>query len=329
MVNSSRRNPDSSLCLGIDLSGTNLQAALVDEQNVIHARSWRRTLAREGSEAVLGRIEEAARDVCAEAGCELAAIPAVGIVSPGGIDHASGVVLDAPNLGWTDLPLRDLLQKRLGRPVIVENDVNGAAWGEFTARQGRDAAAGDLLGVWVGTGVGGGLILNGAIHHGPFSTAGEIGQTVIAPQERTGSRTVEDHASRTGFSRFIRGQLEVADDSVLRAAVDPETGIVPAPEFQRAWTGGDDLAGRTVARMSTALGTAIANTVTLLAIDRVVIGGGVTEVLGEPFLRLIRAVFEENVFPERCRSCALELTRLEADAGLVGAAMLARAEFAA
>ncbi|TVQ55589.1 MAG: ROK family protein, partial [Phycisphaerales bacterium] len=290
------------------------------------ARTWRPTRAHEGSEAVLGRIEEAAREVCEKAGCDLAGIPAVGIVSPGGIDRASGVVLDAPNLGWTDLPLRELLQSKLGRPVVVENDVNGAVWGEYMAAREEDAEGSDLLGVWVGTGVGGGLILNGAIHHGPLSTAGEIGQTVIAPHEPTGLRTVEDHASRTGFSRFIRQQLESLPDSVLRAAVDAETGVVPAPELQRAWMGGDELARRTIDRVTNALGVAIANTVTLLAIDRVVIGGGVTEALGEPFLDAIRGVFEANVFPARCRSCSLQMTRLEADAGLIGAALLARTE---
>ena len=317
---------DAAPRLGIDLGGTNMQAALVDERSAILARTWRPTRAHEGSEAVLGRIEEAVREVCGKAGCDLNGIPAVGIVSPGGIDHASGVVLDAPNLGWTDLPLRELLQSRLGRPVVVENDVNGAVWGEYMATRQENAAARDLLGVWVGTGVGGGLILNGALHHGPLSTAGEIGQTVFAPHEPTGLRTVEDHASRTGYSRFIRQQLDSFPDSVLRAAVDAETGVVPAPELQRAWMGGDQLARRTIDGMTAALGVAIANTVTLLALDRVVIGGGVTEALGEPFLDAIRAVFGENVFPARGRSCSLSMTKLEADAGLIGAALLARTE---
>ncbi len=148
-------------------------------------------------------------------------ISAIGVAAAGAIDIPRGVVLEAPNLGWHDVPLRDLLAGKLGRPVALDNDVNGAVWGEYHLGAGRGHD--DLLGVWVGTGVGGGLVLDGRLHHGQFFTAGEIGNTVMNPTGGPGERTVEDLCSRTAMKRVLGARVTTQQIARAYTEGDPAT----------------------------------------------------------------------------------------------------------
>ena len=145
-------------------------------------------------------------------------IAAVGIAAPGAIDMPNGIVIEAPNLKWPNIPLRDELRRRIGRQVVVDNDVNAAIWGEFKLGAGRGFR--DCLGVWCGTGVGGGLVLDGHLHHGSLHTAGEFGQQTIYPHAPRGGRIIEDFCSRTGISRLVRRMGE--GFSWFHAAPDPK-----------------------------------------------------------------------------------------------------------
>src|SRR5688572_18070852 len=120
----------SPLVIGIDLGGTNMQIGVVDARNKVIGRERRKTKANEGAQAVIERIAEGVKRACDYADVSLRDIKAVGIATAGAIDIPNGIVLEAPNLKWYDLPIRDLLQKKLKRPVVVDNDVNGAVWGE-------------------------------------------------------------------------------------------------------------------------------------------------------------------------------------------------------
>lgn len=311
------------LTIGIDLGGTNAQLGALDVEHGIVARIGLKTQAAEGFDAVLDRLAEGVRELCREASVELEQIASVGIAAPGAIDIPNGVVLEAPNLGWRNVPVRDLLQQRVGRPVLVDNDVNAAAWGEFQLGAAADFA--DCLGVWLGTGVGGGLVLDGQLYHGSLFTAGEFGQQTIEPHEPRGRRTIEDHCSRTGMSRVIRTWLPEYPDSVLADTAQGPDAVTPNKVLTAAWHDGDALAELVVSNAANLLGIGIANAVTLLAIECVIIGGGVTEALGQPFVDLVRRSFDEYVFPAVNRSCELRITKLEADAGLLGAALLASA----
>jgi glucokinase len=323
----------TQLVIGIDLGGTNMQAGVVNAANTIIGRSHCKTLAREGQPAVLNRITACAEAACVTAGVALDRISAVGIAAPGAIDIPRGIVLEAPNLGWRNVPLRSLLARKLSRPVVVDNDVNGAVWGEYQLGACRPRKAGaraasrpaDVLGVWLGTGVGGGLVMNRQLFHGTLFTAGEVGQTVIDPHGAKGRRTVEDFCSRTGMSRTIRVLLSEYPKSSLRAAEDSRLRQVHSRELARAFRTRDPLAVRVVREAADLLGVALANWVTVLALDTVIIGGGVTEALGAPFIKLMRQSFERDVFPPRSRKARLVITRLMDDAGLLGAALLARA----
>ena len=319
------------LIVGIDLGGTNMQVGVVDERNRIRGRAGKKTKAKEGAEAVIGRIAAAIREACDDAEVTLHDIDAVGIAAPGAIDMPRGVILEAPNLRWYDFPLRDVLRRKIRRPVVVDNDVNGAVWGEFClgAAQPRDSKGlGDVLGVWVGTGVGGGLVINGQLFHGAFFTAGEVGQTVLFPDGAKGRRIVEDFCSRTGMARSILERLKKFPKSKLIELTDGTGQVTGSKQLARAFKAKDPLVVEVVDEAAALLGLSIANWVTVLSIDTVVIGGGVTEALGKPYLDRVRRSFHKNVFPKRCAEARLVMTELKDNAGIFGATLLARAALA-
>ena len=314
--------PGNTCVVGIDLGGTNMQAMVVDPANQIVGHQHARTEPDQGEDDVIDRMIETINAACSEAGISLTQIGAVGVAAAGAIDIPNGVILIAPNLHWTNVPLRDRLREKLGRPIVLENDVNGAAWAEH--HLGAGSGQGDVLGVWVGTGIGGGLILDGRIHHGAFFTAGEIGHTILTPNGDAGSRTVEDHCGRIGVIRALHEKLDSYPRSILHGAANSDGQTIDMDLLARSYSAGDDLTQQVIHSAADLLGTAIANWVTLLALDTVIIGGGMTEALGECYLQRIRRSFEATVFPDRCRACELVPTELRGDAGPLGAALLAR-----
>jgi glucokinase len=313
---------ESAPVVGVDVGGTNMQFGIVDADNRIAGRGGAKTDAEQGLDHVVDTICAGVREACRDANVALGDVAAIGVACAGAIDIPSGVILFSPNLGWRDVPLRDRLADRLGRPVVLENDVNGATWGEY--HLGAGTGEGDALGVWVGTGIGGGLVVNGRILHGEFFTAGEIGHTIVDPHGEPGRRTIEDHCSRTGMRRIIVDALRERPASLLNELSGGEPSRIGTKEIVTAYQRGDELAVEIVDRAADLLGVAIANVVTLMGMKTIIVGGGITEALGEPFLDRIGASFRANVFPSRSGDANLVMTRLAADSGLLGAALLAR-----
>lgn len=307
--------------IGIDLGGTNTLACVMDGHGELAARTHRETDAGRGHEAVMDTIAEASRAVCDEAGVDLEAIAAIGVAVCGAVDHEAGIVLKTGALDWTDIPLSQGLHDRLGRPVVLENDVNAAAWGEYCHGAGQGSRG--MLAAWVGTGIGGGIVLDGRLYRGPRGTAGELGQT-MADTTGVEPRILEAIASRTGM-RILAGELAGSHvGSSLLEAVKGDVDSIGTHDIAEAFKSGDPLAVEVASVAASVLGSALANCVTLLSIDTIVVGGGMTEELGEPWLDLVRAKFKEDVFPPQAGEwCSIVKTALEADAGLVGAAMLA------
>ena len=207
----------TELAVGIDLGGTNMTVGVVDRRGKLHGRARKKTKAHEGRDAVLDRIVSAVDAACAEAKVRPADLEAVGIGAPGPVYHERGVVIAAGNLGWRNVPLGELLRKRLGVRVSVDNDANVAAWGEATV--GAGAGCDSLLAVWVGTGVGAGIVVNRSIWRGDLFTAGEIGHVVAFANGMPGSRTVEDFCSRTGVVRSLTALAGLHPDSLFHRAM--------------------------------------------------------------------------------------------------------------
>lgn len=322
--------------IGIDLGGTNVNVALVATDGSIRDREHAATPIGDPAAAVgviagaIARIRERS---------DPAHQPrAVGIAAAGAIDMPRGVILEAPNLQWRDVPLRDLLSDATRLPVVLENDVNGAAWGEHRARTtaGLGRADGSLMAAWVGTGVGGGIVIDGRVLHGDRHTAGELGHVVVRPGQPRGRRNVEDLCSRSGLQRRVAAEIAAGELDpggplavAARTAADAGRSGPNTADFAAAWAANDPDALRLLGDAADLLGTAIAGCVTLLSLPAVVLGGGMVEALDASWLDRIRAAFRDTVFPGALADVPLELTQLRDRAGMLGAADLARSAAAA
>ncbi len=312
--------------IGVDLGGTNIQAGVVDSTGKILARNKTKTKAEEGAAAVLARINDVARGAAKDAGVKWSAIHALGIGAPGAVDIHTGKVLVAVNLRWTNYPLARELGKLVKMPVVVDNDVNVATWGAHQAGAGKGFR--DLLGVWVGTGIGGGLILNDALFHGFSLSAGEIGHTIVHADAPRGRRTLENVASRTSMVALLTQLIAAHHPSKITEITGGDLTAIRSKVLAKAFAQRDPLTVEVVTQAARYVGIAIANAVTLLSLPCVVVGGGVTDSLRQPWIKLVRESFEEHVFPTQLKSCKVVGSILGDDAAVIGAALLARERLA-
>lgn len=308
--------------VGIDLGGTNMQIGVVDSAGSILGTNRKKTQADEGMERVLERIVRGVAGACEVAGVAVKDLAGVGIGAPSPVDAPNGLVLDAVNLGWKDVPLADILGDRLGVPVVVDNDVNVAVYGEW--RMGTGRGVNDLLGIWIGTGIGGGLILGGRLYEGGFHTAGEIGHCVLFPGAPLGTRNLENFCSRTNVVKRIESLIRSNHKSSLVDLAEGDLSRVKSRLLARAYDEGDELTRTVVDEAAHLIGLATANAVTLLSLPRVILGGGLTEAIGEPFVEGVREACRRYAFPDRCKEVEVLASALEDNAGLLGAALLAR-----
>ena len=310
------------LTVGVDVGGTKIAAGVVDEKGEILERRRLDSPATD-SEAIEATIAELVLELKRDHDIE-----AVGVGAAGFVDVRRSTVLFAPNLAWRDEPLKAELERLTDLPVVVENDANAAAWGEFAFGGGKDVD--DLLLVTVGTGVGGGLVLDGKLHRGAFGVAAEIGHFRVVPQGRPcgcGQRGCwEQYASGSALVRDTRERLAAGGEDVQslleRAGGDPEA--VTGPIVTEAAQSGDAVAVELLAEVGRWLGEGIASLTAVLDPAVVVIGGGVSEA-GDLLLDPIREHFLATLTARDYRP-HLEIRPAELGnrAGLIGAADLAR-----
>ncbi len=321
-MSKSKKRKKSGFVVGVDLGGTNITVGVVDRSHRVVAMAKRKTKASIGLEGVIERIVETIDRACESAGVTRLQLDGIGIGAPSAIDFDEGVVINAGNLGWKHVPLRTILQKRLELPIVVENDVNAAIWGE--AKLGAAKSWNDVLAVWVGTGIGGGFVLGGEIYRGAFHTAGEIGQMILFPRCGVGRRTLEEHCSRLAMVRAMETIAGFYPQSKIRSALAARSddGAIGSSVIAECYEAGDELVVRVVDDSAELLGLALANAVTLLSVEAIVIGGGVTEALGKRYLSRVRESFEWHVFPSTLKKCHLVASELGDSAGVLGAALL-------
>ncbi|MCU0688503.1 MAG: ROK family protein [Phycisphaerales bacterium] len=310
--------------VGIDLGGTNMQIGVVGPGYKLIGREKAKTRAKQGHQAVIERIAEGVRIACAQAGVPVSKLGAVGIGAPGAIDAATGMVIQAPNLRWTRVPLAKMLQEMLKVRVAVTNDVRAAALGEHALGAGKGVR--DMICVWIGTGVGGGLILNDQLYTGHFNAAGEIGHMTILTGAPPGGTSLEQNCSRTAIvDRIIRliktGHKSMIPDMLEGEPLDGES--VKARIVADAYAKGDEVTRLVVNDAAKHIGIAVASLSSALSMQRVVLGGGLTEAMGDALVRPVREAFASAVYPHINRKCEIIKTKLEADAGVFGAAVYA------
>ena len=308
--------------VGVDLGGTNLKLGLVSaEGEPLHHHSAASEADR-GPDHVLGRIADAVRALCEAAPIDLADVSAVGIGAPGPVDSKAGVVVFAPNLtGWRDVPVSDRLRQNLGRPVILENDANAAAYGEFRCGAGRDVR--NLALLTLGTGIGGGIVLDGRLFRGTTDTGAELGHMVTRHGGRRcgcGNRgCLEAYASATAVVARARERIEAGESSTLASTQDFTCRDV----FEAAQKG-DALAKRLVQETADYLAVGITNILHILNPERVVLTGGMMGA-GDSFLNEVRRRVRRSAFERASSACEISWSTLGGDAGILGAALAAEA----
>lgn len=280
--------------IGVDIGGTNLLVGRIEHGKVIE-RLHQPIAERSNFEAVAEQACEIIRDL--EADLE----HGVGIAVAGSVDATRGVVLRAQNLDWDDAPLAQHVSSELKCKVVIENDVTAAAWGEFKFGAGRHSDS--IFAAWIGTGIGGGLILDRNIWRGPLGTGGEFGMSISEHDPQETHRVLEAFSSRSGLQR-VTGNLELDTDAIVE-------GFNNSESIKDAICSG-----------ARRIGTSLANVITLLSLDTVILGGGLVESLGTPFIDEIRTQFDQDVYPPFCKTCVFIKTELGPNAGLLGASDL-------
>jgi len=311
-----------ALTAGIDVGGTKIAGGVVDEKGQILTTARRESPATD-TEAIQRAIEDLVAELRAEH-----PITAVGVGAAGFVDAQRSTVLFAPNLAWRDEPMRSDLEKRIGIPVVIENDANAAAWGEFTFGAGEDVQ--DFVLVTIGTGVGGGLVFNGELHRGAFGVAAEIGHMRVVPDGRLcgcGNRGCwEQYASGSALVRDTReqaGQGSLIARTLLDRAGGHVEGIT-GPLITEAARDGDAFAREQLTILGRWIGEGVASLAAVLDPAVVVIGGGVSEA-GDLLLEPIRAHFRANLTGRNYRpELEVRAALLGNKAGMIGAADLAR-----
>lgn len=320
--------------VGVDLGGTSLTAAVVAADGRVLGKVKHKTRAARGVDDVIARLASAVREAMVAASVGQGGVAGVGVGVPGPLDASAGVVHRCPNLGpgWEELPLAERLGEALGLPVAIENDVKVGAVGEHTYGAGQGAQ--DMMAIFVGTGIGGGLILDGRLRAGARNSAGEVGHMVLLPDGPLcgcGQRGhAEALASRTAIERDVReamrgGRPSMAAELLGANQARPMTANIIGQALER----GDAVVAEAVQRAQHYLGLLVSACVNLVDPEVVVIGGGLPERLGEPYLDAVRAVARQHFVnqsgAERVRIVPAALGDLS---GAIGAAVVARRRFA-
>lgn len=294
--------------LGIDVGGTNIKSGRVDADGTLHDTSSTETPADAGPDAVLDTIVAIVEQQAAKS-----PIDAVGIGFPGVVD-AEGAVHHPPNLkSWTIVPVKKVLEQRLNKIVVVENDANAAAIAEADAGAGRDVS--DFLYATLGTGVGGCVIINRHVYRGPTGGAGEIGHIVVDINSTTSitgyqwrAGTVEEFAGRDGRIAYYKS---LAGD------------VASVSELVRRLEAGDRHAYATFDMLGKYLATGFASAMAVLGMPTLIIGGGIVEAY-PPLIGIIKSQLQQRALPTIVEALDVRKASFGNKAGIVGASFLAR-----
>ncbi len=310
--------------VGIDIGGTNVVIGCVAEDgSALHGFRNEPTRPETGADDVIARIITAAQASIADTKRSVpgAEIVGAGIGAPGPLDTKRGIVLLTPNLGWKDMPLRDRISAGLGLPAALDNDANCAVLGEWWI--GAAKGARHAVGVTIGTGIGGGLVVNGQLLHGASDSAGEIGHTTIDTEGRKckcgNYGCLEAYASGPAIARRAVEDVEAGAESRIADFAGGDLANVTAQTVYEAAAHGDPLALEVVLETAKFLGAGIANLVNIFNPEVVVVCGGVTQAGDRLFVPLRREV-ARRAFKPAVEACRIVPGILSGTAGVYGAA---------
>ena len=317
--------------VGVDVGGTNIVVgAMPDDGSKRHALRSQPTHAELGADAVVERIVQMVQDVIeitmVETGAKRDQFIGIGIGAPGPLDRENGIVVVAPNLGWRDFPLRDRVVAGTGLPATLDNDANCATYGEWWIGAARGGRA--VVGMTIGTGIGGGLVFDGQLYHGVSDVAGEIGHTTIDLHGRRckcgNYGCLEAYASGTNIAERARERLSGDGESTMLALAGGQLERITAATVYQAANAGDAVALDVVRETAAFLGAGVANILNVYNPDVVVIAGGVTQA-GDALFEPLRAEARRRAFKPAYDACRIVPGELDGAAGVVGAVATFRA----
>jgi len=312
------------MTLGVDLGGTKVETALVDARGKILSSHRYPTQAEKGADRIIADVV-ACVNQCLSKGGEEAQALGIGIAAQ---VNQSGVVLSSPNLGWKDVPLKAMLEEKLKLPVFVINDVRAASWGEWHFGAGRGVD--DLVVVFVGTGIGGGVVSGGRMLEGCSNTAGEIGHSTLIVEGRN------CHCPNKGCLEAYAGGWAIAERAQEAIRNDPEAGEnlvslagsienITATIVTQAYREGDSLAFQLIRETAQYLSAGLVSVVNAFNPCLLVLGGGVIEGLPE-MVKTVEAFIRKKGLKPAVEKLKLVKAELGNEAGFVGAAVMAQAE---
>ncbi|MEM8865221.1 MAG: ROK family protein [Planctomycetota bacterium] len=336
MSESSSKSPaagDASIYAGVDVGGTNIKVGLITPAGETLAFESFPTEQEAGAESAMSRSAETIKQLASEAHVEASAIIGVGLVTPGPLDLARGVLLDPGNLpAWHGAPVRDLLASATNLPVTYANDANAAAYGEFLC--GAGAKYDSLVMITLGTGVGGGIILSDRLVEGAHGAGGEIGHIIIDADDEAPLNSLDIRGTLEGYcgSYGVVGRAEAAladhfVESSLRDCIVENEHLTPLL-IANAAEAGDEVATKVVLDTAKYLAIGIITCVHMLDPEAIVIGGALTfggagHPLGERFLAEVRTQARQRMIKSLREKVAIDFAQLGGNAGYIGAAGLA------
>jgi len=319
--------------VGVDLGGTKILTAVVDKKGRILSRVKRATRATSGADKIVERIVQTVHQAIQEADIPAKKVVAVGVGAPAPIDPQTGFAFQASNIpALSNFPLGERLQETLQLPVFVDNDVNVGTVGEYAWGAGRGTK--DMVGIFVGTGVGGGLIVGGKLRHGFRNSAGEVGHMVVGFKDQPdevrcgcGRRgCLEAYASRTAIERDVQAAVAAGRETLLLELMEKKgKRRITSGVLAQALEAQDPLMIEVLDRVTTYLSLLVATIANFFDPEMFVIGGGVAEALGERLIAPIRHKAPRWFIKESdAAKVCIVLAELGDDAGVLGAATIAR-----
>jgi glucokinase len=313
--------------VGFDLGGTKMLSTVFDGKFKALGRERKKTKSQKGQKAGLERIVRTIQDALDQAGVRASDLGAIGVGSPGPLDTERGIILDTPNLGWKNAPIRDTIEQAFGCPAVVINDVDAGVYGEY--RFGAAAGARCAVGVFPGTGIGGGCVYEGLIVQGRTLSAMEIGHMTVLPDGPLcgcGRRgCLEAVASRLAISAACAAAAFRGEAPHLLEAAGTDLANIRSGVLSQSIAAGDKAVEEIIRGAGRAIGRTVAGIVGLLAPEVILLGGGLVEAMPEIFIEEVTAGVDGSVMAPFVGTYKVVAAELGDDATVTGAAAWARA----
>jgi glucokinase len=324
-MNNGKSVPSTPLVLGVDLGGSKILSAVVNVKGEMLSRDHSITPAAEGPETVIQAIVESADRVLNQAGIAAAELEAICIGAPGISNPKTGTVFTSPHLpGWRDVPLKKIIEGKMGVKTLIISDTNAAALGEMCF--GAAKGARDFIYITISTGIGGGIVIDGEIYAGPLGTAGEIGHMTIdtnGPRCDCGNTGCwETLASGTALTREARQRITAGAETSILEYADGDIDKVDAESVHKAAQHGDALAMELIAQIGYYFGVGLANLINIFNPELIVIGGGLSNI-GDRLLEPAYEVAGERAYRAAFESVRFARAELGGNSGVIGAAAYA------